>query len=68
MLDKTAIMKELETHIDCIPDGPLGELLRNVRKLLVSNGKKLATQNKKIKALEAMESMYIARVKVADRK
>ena len=42
---KAAVMKELEAHIDCIPDGSLGALLRDVRRLIVSQDKKLKKKN-----------------------
>ena len=31
MVDKIAVMNDLETHIDYIPEGTLGRLLKNAR-------------------------------------
>ena len=67
MLDKTALMKELETHLDFMT-GTMGELLKGCYNMIRKQGKTITKQNKQIKALKAMQRMYIARVKVADRK
>lgn len=68
MPDNVGVMKELETHIDCIPDGTLGALLADVRRLLVSQGKELEELKRVNTALSGSERMYIERLKIADGK
>ena len=68
MLDKVAVMAELETHIDMWQEGSTGRLLADVRRLLVSQGKELVELRDQIKAVTASETMYIERLKIADGK
>lgn len=68
MPDKVGIMRELEAHIDYIPEGTLGRLLADARRLIVSQGKELEEVKRANTALTASETMYIERLKTADAK